>query len=104
MQDRFALLAAVLSTSGQYWRRPDAIWVEVVILQCDQDVTGKNTPVLERLWTYRACCSLPALPSRSTSHRAGTRIDEAGARLLRRNCKQVRAEASSLTHGKANAV
>jgi len=105
MQDRFALLAAVLVFFRViYSRHPDAIWVEIVILQRDQRVTGKSTPVLERLWTCRACCSLLALLRRSTSHRAGTRIGKAGTRLLRRNGKQVRQGPSSLTHGKTNVV
>jgi hypothetical protein len=105
MQDRFALLAAVLVFFRViYSRHLDAIWVEIVILQRDQSVTGKSTPVLERLWTWSACCSLPALLRRTTSHRAGTRIDEAGIRLLRRNGKQVRQGPSSLTHGKTNVV
>ena len=105
MQDRFALLAAVLVFFRvMYSRHPDAIWVEIVILQRDQRVTGKSTLILERSWACRASCSLLALLRRSTSHRAGTRIDEAGTRLLRRNGKQVRQGPSSLTHGKTNVV
>jgi len=105
MQDRFAHLAAVFVFRGvMYSRRPDAIWVELVILQRDQRVTGKSTLILERSWACRASCSLLALLRRSTSHRVDTRIGEAGTRLLRRNDKQVRQGPSSLTHGKTNVV
>jgi hypothetical protein len=48
MQDRFVLLAAVFVFFGvMYSRHPDAIWVEIVILQRDQSATGKSTLILE---------------------------------------------------------
>ena len=105
IQDRFVLLAPVLVCfRALYSRRPDAIQVEIVIVWRGQRVTGKSTLILERSWACRACCSLLALLRRSTSHRVGTRIGEAGTRLLRRNGKQFRQRPSSLTHGEANVV
>ena len=71
-------------------RRPDAIQVEIVIVWRGQRVTGKSTLIIERSWVSRAYCSLLALLGRSTSHPAGTRMGEAGTRLLRRNGKQFR--------------